>query len=98
MCNLIYIDPRNNPEYRYAQVLNDINSNFSGITSGCIPVNFSGGSFLNLSGGTVTGNTQFTQNLSAGTIFSGSTNLYDIFTTVASTAPSFQRHFMLMGG
>lgn len=42
--------------------------------------------FLNLSGGTVTGNTVFTQGLyastlSGGTIYSGSTNLYDIFLT-----------------
>lgn len=85
MCNLIYINPRNNPEYRYFQVLNDINSNFSGITSGCIPISFSGGSFLSLSGGTVSGNTLFTQNLSAGTFYSGSTNLYDIFATTSSS-------------
>ena len=39
--------------------------------------------FLNLSGGTVTGDTLFTTNLSAGTIYSGSTNLYDIFLTTA---------------
>jgi len=35
--------------------------------------------FLNLSGGTVTGNTLFTQSVSADTIYSGATNLYDIF-------------------
>lgn len=35
--------------------------------------------FLNLSGGTVTGDTYFTQSLSATTIISGTTNLYDIF-------------------
>lgn len=34
--------------------------------------------FLNLSGGTVTGDTLFTANLSATTIFSGSSNLADI--------------------
>jgi len=42
--------------------------------------------FLNLSGGTVTGNTVFTQGLysntlSGGTLYSGSTNLKDIFLT-----------------
>ncbi len=42
--------------------------------------------FLNLSGGTVTGNTVFTQGLyanvlSGGTLYSGSTNLEDIFLT-----------------
>lgn len=44
--------------------------------------------FLNLSGGTVSGNTVFTQglyanSLSGGTLFSGSTNLEDIFLTAA---------------
>jgi len=34
--------------------------------------------YLNLSGGTVTGNTVFTQGLTASTIFSGATNLTDI--------------------
>lgn len=40
--------------------------------------------YLNLSGGSVTGDTIFTQNLSAGTFISGSTNLYNIFQTVDS--------------
>jgi hypothetical protein len=40
--------------------------------------------FLNLSGGTVTGDTLFTANLSAATIFSGSTNLSDLLTSVVS--------------
>ena len=37
-----------------------------------------GGNYLSISGGTVTGDTYFTANLSAGTIYSGSTDLYDI--------------------
>jgi len=40
--------------------------------------------FLNLSGGTVTGDTLFTANLSATTIFSGSTNLGDLLNSVIS--------------
>ena len=40
--------------------------------------------FLNLSGGTVTGNTLFTANLSAATIYSGSTNLSDLLNNVVS--------------
>ena len=40
--------------------------------------------FLNLSGGTVTGDTLFTANLSATTIFSGSTNLGDLLNSVVS--------------
>jgi len=39
-------------------------------------------SFFGLTGGTVTGNTSFVGNLSASTIFSGSTDLYDIFSTI----------------
>jgi hypothetical protein len=41
--------------------------------------------FLNLSGGTVTGDTLFTQNLSASTIFSGSTDLSDIFSSISTS-------------
>lgn len=44
-------------------------------------VDLVGGSFLSLSGGTVTGSTSFSANLSAATYYSGSTNLYDIFST-----------------
>ena len=49
------------------------------------------GYFLSLSGGTVTGDTYFTQGLSAftfsaGTINSGSTNLYDIFLPIGFSA------------
>lgn len=40
--------------------------------------------YLRLSGGTVTGDTYFSQNLSASTIISGSTNLYDIFQIIGS--------------
>jgi len=52
------------------------------------------GSFLNISGGTVTGQTNFTAGLSAntlsgGTILSGSTNLYSIFLTAGSLTPTY---------
>ena len=40
------------------------------------------GGYLPISGGTVTGGTSFTANLSANTIYSGSTNLYDIFAKI----------------
>ena len=51
-------------------------------------------SFLNISGGTVTGQTNFTSGLSAntlsgGTILSGSTNLYSIFLTSGSLTPTY---------
>ena len=47
--------------------------------------------FLNLSGGTVTGNTVFTQGLyanvlSGGTLYSGSTSLVDIFLTASDVS------------
>jgi hypothetical protein len=41
--------------------------------------------FLNLSGGTVTGNTLFTQNLSATTFYSGSTDLSDIIGNISTS-------------
>ncbi len=74
-----YIDIRTNPEYKYDEVLGDINYNFS-LLSG-----FSG-DFLALTGGTISGNLEITGELSAttisgGTIYSGGTDLYDIFST-----------------
>ena len=52
------------------------------------------GSFLNISGGTVTGQTIFSAGLSAttlsgGTILSGNTNLYSIFLTAGSLVPTY---------
>jgi hypothetical protein len=44
--------------------------------------------FLNLSGGTVSGDTLFTQSISAATIFSGSTNLSDIFAQIGQVITS----------
>jgi len=43
--------------------------------------------YLKLSGGTVSGDTYFSQNLSASTIISGSTDLYNIFQTIGSDLP-----------
>jgi hypothetical protein len=54
-------------------VQNEIDKNLTGGTIS--------GDYLPLSGGTVTGNTIFTLDLSASTLYSGSTNLYDIFLT-----------------
>lgn len=34
MSTLIYIEPRDNPEYFFRQLIHDINTNFSGLTSG----------------------------------------------------------------
>ena len=44
-------------------------------------------SFLRLTGGTISGDVLVDQNLSANTIFSASTNLYDIFQTTANVLP-----------
>lgn len=61
MLPFINIDLRNNPHYHYSRVLADINYNFgllSGISSGVAIT----GAYLNLSGGTVTGQTTFSGN------------------------------------
>lgn len=47
-----------------------------------------GGNYLSISGGTVTGDTYFTGNLSAGTIYSGSTDLYAIINQIAADQSS----------
>jgi len=47
--------------------------------------------FLNLSGGTVTGNTLFTQSVSATTLFSGTTNLSTTIINVAAATGDFTR-------
>ena len=43
-------------------------------------------SFLGLTGGTITGNLGVTGNLSGSVLYSGSTNLYDIFVTAAGAS------------
>ena len=43
-------------------------------------------SFLGLTGGTITGNLKVTGNLSGSVLYSGSTNLYDIFVTAAGAS------------
>lgn len=54
--------------------------------------------FLNLSGGTVTGDTIFTQNLSATTYYSGSTNLEDLIYGIASGATVSGNFLPISGG
>jgi hypothetical protein len=49
---------------------------------GSIVFEYGAKSFLGLTGGTITGNTRVTGSLSAGTILSGSTDLYSIFATI----------------
>jgi hypothetical protein len=66
-------------------LLNAYQLELSGLTSGITAT----GNYLSLSGGTVTGNTVFTQTVDAGTIksgviISGSTNLYDIFSSTSA--------------
>jgi len=45
--------------------------------------------YLSLGGGVVSGNTEFTQELSANTIFSAGTNLIDIFAPIVHTHPQY---------
>ncbi|MEK6829391.1 MAG: hypothetical protein AABY15_04635 [Nanoarchaeota archaeon] len=83
---LFYITPRHNPEYRFAEVLHETNHNFSAITSGELPLGY-----LSLSGGTVSGNTLFSLNLSATTFFSGSTDLEVIISNIANKLEDITR-------
>lgn len=83
MSSIRYIEPRTNPEYKYDSVLEDINYNFGLLTGGTSSIE----AYLSLSGGTVTGNTFFTQNLTANTfdaniIMSGGTDLSDLFSSI----------------
>lgn len=53
--------------------------------------------FLNLSGGTVTGGTVFTNSLTASTIFSGSSSLQDVIRNI-STEISLSGEFLSLSG
>ena len=57
---------------------------------GSIVFEYGSKSFLNLTGGTITGNTRITGNLSAGTFISGSTNLYSIFAPLGGEVTAVQ--------
>ena len=65
-----YIEIRTNPEYKYNEVLEQINSNFSLVS----------GSSASFSGGTISGTTNF-----LGQILSGGTDLYSIFATTSGS-------------
>ncbi len=54
--------------------------------------------FLNLSGGTVTGNTLFTQNLSATTYYSGSTPLEQIIVNLATSSSGITGSYLPISG
>lgn len=61
-----------------------LNENFQSLSSCIGSGSTSNGAFLPLSGGTVTGNTRFSLELSASTLYSGSTNLEDIIKSLAN--------------
>jgi hypothetical protein len=54
--------------------------------------------FLNLSGGTVTGDTLFAQNLSATTFYSGSTNLEQIIANIATNSTGITGNYLAISG
>jgi len=54
--------------------------------------------FLNLSGGTVTGDTLFTQNLSATTFYSGDTNLEQIIANIATNSTGITGNYLAISG
>ncbi len=72
MSNLLVINPGDNPNEGRSK----INYNFSIINGG-----ISGSTNSEFTGGTVSGDTNFLGNLSGTTLFSGSTNLGDLFST-----------------
>jgi hypothetical protein len=65
-----YIEIRTNPEYKYSEVLEQINSNFALVS----------GSSASFSGGTISGTTNF-----LGQILSAGTDLYNIFSTTGGS-------------
>ena len=76
MYNFLNINIGDNPNQGREKInynFSLINSVITGSTTGIT------GNFLPLSGGTVTGDTFFSSNISGTTFFSGATNLYDIF-------------------
>lgn len=72
MSNLLTINPGDNPN----EGRNKINHNFSIITGG-----LSGYTNAEFTGGTVSGDTNFLGNLSGATLFSGATDLNNLFST-----------------
>lgn len=54
--------------------------------------------FLNLSGGTVTGDTLFTQNLTASTYYSGNTSLEDIIIDLATNSTGITGNYLAISG
>jgi hypothetical protein len=77
--DFIYPELRINPEYKFDEILSGYNYNFVLLSGGTTGSSFTGGTVDNI---TVTGSTSVTS-ISADTIYSGSTNLYDIFLTSA---------------
>lgn len=78
MSGIIYIEPRNNPEYLYYQVITDINSNFSNLYSG------GSGVFLSVTGGTISGDLFVSGATSAVTYYSAATPLESIIYQIAT--------------
>jgi hypothetical protein len=59
---------------------------------------FNNSSYLPISGGTVTGNTNFSGNLSGATLFSGSTDLATIINNIASQYSGITGNFLSLSG
>jgi hypothetical protein len=85
MYNFLIVNPGDTPN----EGRNKINYNFLLLTGATSGGTFTG-DFLSLSGGTVTGNTNFSGNLSGATYFSGSTPLTTIIQNSGAIAA---RHF-----
>jgi hypothetical protein len=93
MYNFLIVNPGDNPN----EGRNKINYNFSLLTGATSGGTFTG-DFLSLSGGTVTGNTNFSGNLSGATLFSGSTDLATIINNIASQYSGITGNFLSLSG
>lgn len=98
MSGLIYLQPRDNPEYFFRQLIHDINTNFSGLTTGGTTT---GGSFVQDGLNTYTGGTDLSQtvNISALTIdnlFVSGNSYFNLIS--ASTYSNLPKDVFLTGG
>jgi len=106
MSSLIYLEPRDNPEYFFRQLIHDINTNFSaGTSGGGSPIQnglntYTGGTVsaqtINVSALTVnsiyvSGNSLF-DSITATTFYSGNTSLQSILNSISSgSSPDLQQ-------
>lgn len=82
MFDLIFPDPRNNPEFKYFQVMSGYNYNFSAITSAITSI--SGGT-TTFSGGTISSSINVLGNVTGNNFYISSTSVFDLFIATGDT-------------